>query len=177
MNKYNKYNTYSSVSNKRPSARPTQQFKGLKAEEYIELGGRYAITINPEDTRDTEKDTIKDYANLREHLNEVCDEHKRNIFGRLKFCELEIYPEISPTGRLHHHAILTVIDTVGFLWHDVQVIRENAQCEIDTIKEMQVWLDYCTKQTHIMKPYLREYPIRIKNYKSELEKGENIQHD
>lgn len=165
----NKNIHYNSVSNWRPPARQPKQFKGLKAEEYVELSGRYAITINPEDTRDTERDTIKDFTDFREHINENVELHKSTIFKHLKFCEIELYPEVSPTGRLHWHGVLTVLNTVGFLWHDLQYIRESAQSEIDTIEDFQTWLDYIHKQEHLLKPIIREYPLIIKNKKMEGE--------
>lgn len=160
---------YTNKKHYKAHGREPKQFKGLKAEEYVELGGRYAITISPEDSRDSEKDTFKDYSDIKEHIREVNDNNIQNIFKRLKFCEVEVYPELSPTGRLHYHGVLTVIDTVGFLWHDVQIIREQSICEVDTIKDMNIWLEYVQKQQHLMNFYfdMDVKPIIIKNRKME----------
>lgn len=162
MNKYYKYKQNIG----RPPASDAKQFKGLKAETYDELGGRYAITINPEDPRGTDKGTFDSSQDPKEHIKEVYENHKQEIYKKLKYCELIVQPEISPTGRLHYHGVLTVIDTVMFLWHDVQIIREHAQCEIDTIADTKVWEEYITKQKHLMEKYgLKE--IHIKNRKEE----------
>lgn len=163
MNKY--YNYKNKVCARPAGSDQPRLFKGLKAEQYDMLGGRYAITINPEDNRNTIKDTINDYQSVKDHIKSTHQDNIQNIFKNLKYCEVLLYPELSPTGRLHYHGVLTVIDTIQFLWHDVQIIREHAQCEIDTIKEMKVWEEYISKQYHLMKEYIEI--LHIKNRKTE----------
>lgn len=162
-----KYNNYSKKTYARPAGNDPKSFKGIKAEQFDELGGRYAITINPEDPRGDNKHSFTSEATTaEEELREVYDTHINNIFKKLKYCEVLLCPELSPTGRLHYHGVLTVIDTVMFLWHDVQVIRESAQCEIDTIEDITKWETYISKQAHLMARKGFK-PLHLKNRQTE----------
>lgn len=72
-----------------------------------------------------------------------------------KYCVIELYPEVSAMGRLHAHGIISILDDqrLMFQMYDVPSLARHGHIEIDTIKEMEVWRNYITKQVLFIKTY------------------------
>lgn len=127
--------------------------KGIKMELY-KLNEYYAITISPVDERIHLRkvpNEIKMYEYYQAQYRDIEIVLSHKLFG----CKIELYPELSPTGRLHFHGIVRITDIFKFMYHDLHRISELGCYEVDTIEGddgMAKWLLYCTKQLHIMKP-------------------------
>lgn len=117
--------------------------KALKLEE-VKPGVNYAFTINPID----KLQMFKSFTRISD-INK--ESHK--YLAMLKHYVL--YPELSPKGRFHYH---------GWIWFDNDLeinefylsylpsVQSMASYEMDTIEDLKVWTDYCTKQ-HVFHKY------------------------
>lgn len=136
-----------------------EKCSALKLEE-LEANTLYAITINPVEQYPEHKDRYKDTIHF----------HCFSFLNKLrKYSELELYPELSPLGRIHYHGTVKIIDPVEFLLKLFQyagVQKTTFTVVIKHIKD-EKWLgEYCIKQKAFMEPYSRKkniaYPINNK---------------
>jgi len=90
--------------------------------------------------------------NLQQKLNLTIQqrvrqyEYKINHFFK-DYMYIEIYPELSSSGRLHYHGIcsFTSLQNIWFFYENMH--RQNGYTlEIDTIEDLPKWNTYCTKQ-------------------------------
>lgn len=139
---------------------------GPKAETII-LNNRYAISINPNEEWTPTSHPMtwvkKTVAKLQDALSG---------------CTLELYPEFSPTGRMHYHGVIDIKDHVEY-FRFLNLLKLNSTYNIkelfisnsettdkETRKEaLDKWLAYCTKQAHIFMPLFKNsilsYPISV----------------
>lgn len=147
--------------------------------EDMKLNTCFAVTLSPPDYRNIvgcgskmiKGNELETTRQLESHLNDNIQ-----YFKKLKYCKLEIYPELSPTGRLHYHGYIEIKDIVKFYYHDLYLLNEISY-EIDTIdpETQKTYIEYITKQQRLMEPIIKEY-LGF-NYPITIGKGENIQHD
>lgn len=132
----------------------------LKLEEY-EVGTHYAITINPPDKRLY----LKSHHQLDYGLGKEINAHLEWV----SLCEgvqFQLYPELSPTGRLHYHGTILMKNIMIFMTHDIKIIDNHCQYCIKHIDDTDEWIQYITKQAPLMEVVienhtLHEYPITI----------------
>lgn len=129
--------------------------------EDIEVGVTYAISINPIDEWHGGGQTLlawvkKQYNTLRENTHGVI---------------MELYPEASPTMRLHFHGTLVVKDIYGYMKtlkalapHCTYCIKQITDTEEDYQTD-ETWHEYCLKQVDIWKPLFKSsimcYPLQL----------------
>lgn len=82
-----------------------------------------------------------------------------NIFKSLKYCHIVLRPELSPGLRWHYHGQIKIQEIMKFYIYDLPLLRENGSYEIDTIKDLEIWTAYCSKQEELMKPITKEMSI------------------
>lgn len=133
--------------------------------EDIKLSQLYAISINPQEEWSSNQQitawTRKVYTSLRSIVRGV---------------ELELFVESSPTGRLHFHGTILIIDVVLYL-RFLKELMTQATFAIKEIKDTYAededdyvtWDKYCIKQAHIFGPLFDHntvsYPLKIVSVK------------
>lgn len=130
--------------------------KAIKIEE-IELNKAYTISINPKIQPDdmSKKKVYVWYRKFYEFVNK----YKDGVY-------LSLYIESSPTGRLHFHGILKVLEIIKYI-DLLQALSASCSYEIDTIENLEntEWFDYMRKQREIWEEYFRKniigYPMQI----------------
>lgn len=120
--------------------------------------GFYAVTISPDDAHQYvgKEDRMKLF---RQYWYEMflCYKYKYNIdyHFELELSEPRNIKTPSYNGpRLHLHGIICFnknSSIKGFLLEQYYKITKSALLDIDTLDNIDVWYNYCTKQNHIMK--------------------------
>lgn len=143
-----------------------QEFKSIPLEE-IEEGKTYAFTLNPIDLRPeslvgVHKGWLQEDVKL--DLMSSIKKHKKYL-ANLNYCSVELYPELSPTGRLHYHGKITIYHPLFFSHRDLRILQVYGKYCITHIndaldddkkkKKYPNWDAYCTKQ---LKYFDKEYP-------------------
>lgn len=113
--------------------------KFLKPENVVP-GNEYAITLNPA----IQPDRLGPVG-----LKKFWDQ-QYGILETFDWCTFHLYPEVSAQGRFHFHGTMIVKDTAKFYYFDVPRIVQHYSCEMDTIKDIDVWMNYCSKQQSFM---------------------------
>jgi len=130
--------------------------------EKVKLNEVLTFTLNPSDTP---------YINTKNNRKVLLESFFNDIIkglGKLRYCDYKIYPEISSTGKWHFHGTITITDIMNFYLYDVPLMQALGAIEIDTIKDLDIWLAYCTKQAELMKAYLTPLKLKMEiNKKSE----------
>jgi len=135
-----------------------------KSECFYKVNTFYSITINPENhyqffSKIDRKHLVKKffYDVLRKHLQTL-----HNIKYKL-YVEVSEPRDILKYGydgpRVHFHGTVFFsnrADIEYFLLFQIRALCKHASCEIDTIKDLGIWLQYCKKQD-----LLRMHPIVI----------------
>lgn len=85
------------------------------------------------------------YDSLRRWLIQWHD-----FFVDYRLNDIDLYLESSPTGRFHFHGIIRFTNLKHYLFM-LNKLNENASYEVDTIKDLTVWMKYCTKQYTLMR--------------------------
>lgn len=110
--------------------------------ENLRKDHRYSFTFNPaKQPCDYKHDHIKSF---RKYLNHNLD--------LLDYCTIDVYCEMSKTGRFHYHGYITIHHIVSFILHDLPLLDKWCVYSIDTFYDW-VWIAYCYKQKHLMKYY------------------------
>jgi len=56
--------------------------------------------------------------------------------------------EISSRGRLHYHGRINIVNIISFICA-LRMISLHGTYEIDTIKDKEIWDNYCVKQSKL----------------------------
>lgn len=109
-----------------------------KLEQYS-VGKTWAFTISPE----------TQYVDDQGRLDKVIYFLKNKL--RSPNYEYSLYIELSPSGRIHGHGYLKVFDPFKFVLHDIPYLLKFATLAIEEITDEDGWLEYITKQCHIVR--------------------------
>jgi len=116
-------------------------------------GDVLSITINPSPVRQYLKE-----GNYKERKNKINSEWVKEFYfwyRRSAIKSIQVWTEISWRGLIHYHGCVTIDDPKEF----ATVMAEHAyplkgspdvNIDIDTIDDMDVWLDYCRKDSDVM---------------------------
>lgn len=120
--------------------------QNIIAPENWELDTYYSITLNPCD----------DY----QYWSEISDErikksknHMKYLIRRYCNIHMDLYLEISRTGRLHWHGTIKISHINHVREFYLVVIHElmtKHHVDVDTIEDMDKWIEYCTKGIKII---------------------------
>lgn len=115
--------------------------------EEAEEGVIYKITINPPDDM---RSRGKEYLLTEVPLFIA-------MIKKFIYSYIEVYPELSPNGRLHYHGYIIIEDLFGFYSHDIRLINSWCNFVISKLKgqsddHLQEWVNYVQKQMKVMKP-------------------------
>lgn len=134
--------------------------------ETLEKGGFYAITLSPEDIRDKETYKVPNNIQVLEDFRTKYRDIENILKTKLGGSYVELYPEFSPTGRLHFHGVINITDLFTFSYHDLFIFQKLGMYEIDTMDDIPKWTLYMGKQAHIFKPICDklniDYPLMTK---------------
>lgn len=117
--------------------------------ELMVLKDPYAITINPIDEFD-----------VKQPLSAWIAKQHRLLSDLLFDCNLTLYLEASPVGRLHFHGTIKIDNFLGYL-RTLNCLQKYGTFCIKPIREAmegseyESWDAYCKKQSDIWEPYLR----------------------
>lgn len=135
----------------------------------------YTITLSPPDERHNQM--LKNEVQTEVHYRHVIDKHMLALQKGLRNVKLlKLYPELSPTGRLHYHGYIMLKDVFMFYYADQYALQQIGSYEIDTIgdtvEDMEKYDKYCKKQEAIMRPYIEnnsnwEYPIMVRTLRED----------
>lgn len=116
---------------------------------------QYAITINIATLTGNLTVDVESYFKLFKALCKHCD------------IGLEVYPELSKTGRLHYHGIVHFAepkDIAQFyhnMWHKTDK-QKMCNILIKPINDLDQWIEYIDKQVLYMKPLFEFHLLRYK---------------
>lgn len=135
--------------------------------EDIETGQLYAFTLNPNDS-----------IGKNELLTAYCTKHQKALRDILDEVRLSIYPEISPTGRVHFHGTIQINNlyswarSVGGLLH-LYTFCMKPISDDESVKEKgayKSWFEYCIKQQSFIKKHAGQYyPMVVEISKDRLD--------
>lgn len=113
--------------------------------ETIKLKTPYTFTISPDDQNQYWNSNIRDLKQYSEYNNLIHSWNKEKY-------EILLHQEVSRNGRLHFHGIIKFNTNDGI--HDFYVnrlfkLQQHNQVEIDSIKDIEVWILYINKYKHI----------------------------
>lgn len=138
------------------------------APENMKENELYALTLNPGEAltgacRPNEVsrgNIVTDY-----HAFDLCV--KQKLLSRLHHCEVQLYWEVSPHGKLHLHGYLLVSRIISFFLEDLILMMNYCTVSIEQIDDCDKWAEYVHKQTSLMAPWCYKhemsYPITSSN--------------
>lgn len=134
----------------------------------VEEVGTYSITINPQQQAFLLKSSkyVIELKRVADPERECINIHYLKFMtGLLKFflrkikgCQIQLVPEVSPLGRIHYHGFIYVYDIVEFRMYDVPRMLELGTIYIVPVDDC--WLGYMYKDYHIMFPYCVEHNLK-----------------
>lgn len=139
---------------------PNRQHQKCKAPkmEVMKINTCYAVTLSPPDRRTItgakmcKGNDLETFKTLEMNINEDLQ-----LFKKLKYSKIEVYPELSPTGRLHYHGYIEIHNVLKFYYHDTHILNQISY-EIDTISEdpegIYKYEQYVLKQQQHFKEFL-----------------------
>lgn len=81
----------------------------------------------------------------------------RRVFNSCHEVEIWALPEVSPKGRAHFHGTIKFIgSTLNFYLIDIHKLMGFGSLKIATIADIDVWENYCYKQTALMRPFCED---------------------
>jgi len=125
---------------------PEYKNKWIKLES-IQLNEAYSFTFNPKG----QPDSISDIKVWYRRIYDIFHEYQEAI-------KLQLYVESSPSGRLHFHGLIWVLDLyqfLAFIWK----VNDSGASEMDTLSTsynseeftLSEWCIYMKKQEHVFK--------------------------
>lgn len=128
----------------------------------------YSITINPSNRINYDGFTFRE--NTR--LIEVYESIKETFFNHsFTYCKYTLWPEMSVPpvytngkySRIHFHGVINFSNPAAWL-ENVSPLLSDYMVEIDTIDNLETWLNYCQKDSDTMEPYTvhkkLKYPLK-----------------
>jgi len=85
-------------------------------------------------------------------------EQRRHLSEYDKTCSLQLFMDISTSGRLHWHGIIKIHNLKNFMIFTLPLIIKRASTEIDFLTDPVEWHNYCTKTLHILDEYYITQP-------------------
>lgn len=134
--------------------------------ELITLNSWYSFTLNKECPYPrTHTGVIAHYDGykkfLKDHLN----------IPNLKYV---FYMEQSRYGRPHLHGRICFCSPESIVWFFGELHTWLAHYELDSIKDIKVWDEYCTKQSKSMMPFLERFNRKYKLTPSKVNSVETV---
>lgn len=124
----------------------TTSFKeSILSPDKVELNIKYTFTVNPNDDFQYwgDQDRIK---KATKHMQFICNRYINY--------DIELYMDISRTGRLHWHGTISFKTNTQILDFYVEIIHElltKHQIDMDTIKDPLIWTTYCLKMFNLLR--------------------------
>lgn len=119
--------------------------------EKVNVGDELSITINASETFGKLNEYIRHYIYLMKHY-------------MIPYMEIkEMYPELSPKGRLHYHGIVKFTSLKKIIaWYFQGQHIKGFNISLDTITDSKKWKKYIKKQYKHMKPVCKIYKLTTK---------------
>lgn len=113
--------------------------------EQIDVDKEYTFTVSPNDDYQFWND--KQSERLKKATN-----HMTYIARQYMNLDLCLYVDVSRNGRIHWHGTIRFKTRLSIKEFYTEIIHElltKHQIEMDTIKDLEIWLSYCTKVKHL----------------------------
>lgn len=123
------------------NAPPYKNVKLISPEE-IQVDVKYTLTLCPDDSLQFWN------ANEIQRLERSQDYIRSLLLNLGKNTDINIWLEVSRTGRIHYHGTIMFASKNSvktFFLTKIHKIQDHFKIEIDTISDMDEWLDYCQK--------------------------------
>jgi len=111
----------------------------------------YAFSYNPEPMKLKENG---EYLFKREY------NRMNKLLYLLKGSLVEVYPETSPSGKIHFHGTITILNFPTFCLIDLYTLQACGTYEIDLMTDKEKWTTYCIKQSKYWKPYCKKRKLK-----------------
>lgn len=126
--------------------------------EVIKTGYGYAMSFNPQKQEDKWVPSER-YKRLIKNMN--------RLNSNIKYSKYILYPELSKSGRWHYHGMIWVKNPMGFFSNDLPILHANGTLFIVPQEDWE-WYAYCTKQRHLMAPYLHSLGMKYKCHSDDV---------
>lgn len=121
--------------------------------DVIELNKKYTFSLSKRSRIGSLVKDVRDYLIILKSIS--------------AYVKYEMFPEISPKGRLHYHGTIMFTswrDVFDFYYLEIPIVSEQSSLEIDTIKDIDKWKVYYLKQQHFKYIYKEKLlPYRLHN--------------
>jgi hypothetical protein len=128
-----------------------------KGKVFYDVNKLYSITLNPCDQQQgfRSRDRLREVISFTEQL---MDKVTRRCCSKMCYT---LYTELSEpidshkseSSRVHFHGVLLFKDTISikmFLLYGYRLLCQHLYVNIDTITDLQAWINYCFKQQFII---------------------------
>ncbi len=123
----------------------------------------YTFTISPDDS-------FQFWNDISEERIKKATNHIKFLVRSLPNITINLTLDVSRKGRIHWHGTLEfkhINHVREFYLSSIPRLLKQHQIEVDTIKEMRKWSDYCAKTTHLWDITVRTSDvIKLKTYNS-----------
>lgn len=129
--------------------KPTTTTQQLLSPEVITPLVKYTLTMNPDDDHQ--------FWGVDDRIDAVLKYFKYQVKMLSTLCNIDVYMEMSKTGRLHWHGTIEFKDYKGvknFYLFQIHNMLKTMQIEMDTIADSEKWLTYCTKSQSLIQCHL-----------------------
>lgn len=120
-----------------------QDFKCPKPEDVM-LGEAYAFTLNPAE----QPYCLMTHAKVVQFYDEL-----KECMLKMHGCEITMHPELSVKQRLHFHGYIKITDKMLFYFHDITVLNNYGNIDIEKINDPLIWDLYVYKNRDMMADY------------------------
>jgi len=112
--------------------------------ECIDTSVWYSISFNPDDNHQyfNEEYILQRLKKFNQYWNVTFNKYLNNT------CYYKLQMEISSRGRLHYHGRINIVNIISFICA-LRMISLHGTYEIDTIKDKEIWDNYCVKQSKL----------------------------
>lgn len=109
------------------------------------------------------------------NLRETYIDYITFFIKKFNYCTFRVYPELSPTGRLHYHGYIrfrTETDIILFYSETLRLLQKDhiadiSICELGAFGDL-TWYYYCRKQKWLLKSFFLKSKLAYKLRSSRL---------
>lgn len=139
---------------KNPSKSSSNGLHKIVSPESVIVGNNYTFNLNP----NTAPTDIKRNGELSLQVPPWFNHIVKGL-NKLRYCKYTLYHELSPGAKWHYHGVITITEVINFFIFDVFELKKLGAFEIDTIKDLDIWMTYCTKQRAILEPFMKSLRV------------------
>lgn len=122
--------------------------------ESIQIDAKYTFNLNMSDEFETLLQNVEQYKYfLKKYIS--------------PYCTFELFPELSPLGRLHYHGYITFYDSLKLVdfYFSIRTFMSYCAMKIGHLNDDKIWDDYIFKQqSHMQYAFeIQQLPYKLDN--------------